>query len=417
MPLMAGIVSPPLADATSVVAVLYAFGFDRIGVVASDLYFLDPNPAPGQEGAEQGVRLEVRLFERRPLQGSIYSAQPIEVGRPIWRADLLESVDNPGSFDRAHHHPRFRDYEPGGRHFVEELSADPVVVGRPEARRPRRAARRGGRPRRRGRSRRRRRPPQGGTGDRRRGAPAARRCPGRRAGPAPRRRGRQRPGQLALARADVPGGPGADHARVADRRRWAPRSWAPRCSTSTPGTTGRLRLGLGYADGSDGPGVGLRQAAAVRRVAAQDGRRHRHGPAGGSLLRRARPPRCRCASPVPTSPPPATSRPSTSWSSRTSRRPACTFTKRLEPHDPSRAAAAHRVAGPRARAVLERPALRRRALVGATGDAWLVRRQADRQRPRAVRDRVPAGVHRALPAVRPSTTSGSPSCGTRASGP
>jgi hypothetical protein len=111
--------------------VLYAFGFDRIGVVASDLYFLDPDPEPGQEGAEQGVRLEVRLFERAPLQGSICSAQPIEVGRPIWRADLLESVDHPGSFDRAHHHPRFSDYEPGRRHFVEEMAADPVGwVGR-----------------------------------------------------------------------------------------------------------------------------------------------------------------------------------------------------------------------------------------------------------------------------------------------
>jgi hypothetical protein len=111
--------------------VLYAFGFDRIGVVVSDLYFLDPHPAPGQEGAEQGVRLEVRLLERGPLQGSIYSAQPIEVGRPIWRADLLESVDHPGSFDRAHHHPRFDGYEPGRRHFVEEMSADPVAwVGR-----------------------------------------------------------------------------------------------------------------------------------------------------------------------------------------------------------------------------------------------------------------------------------------------
>ena len=33
--------SPQITDATSVVAVLYAFGFDRIGVVASDLYFLD----------------------------------------------------------------------------------------------------------------------------------------------------------------------------------------------------------------------------------------------------------------------------------------------------------------------------------------------------------------------------------------
>ena len=106
---------------------LYAFGFDRIGVVLSDLYFIDPRPSPGQEGAEQGVRLEVRLLELGELQGSIYSARPISISRPIWRADLLESVDNPGSLDRAHHHPRFRGWEPGRRHFVEEMSADPVA--------------------------------------------------------------------------------------------------------------------------------------------------------------------------------------------------------------------------------------------------------------------------------------------------
>ena len=105
---------------------LYAFGFGRIGVVASDLYFVDPHPGPGQEGAEQGVRLELRMFERGDLRGSIYSARPIAVERPIWRVDLLESVDHPGSLDRAHHHPRFREWEPGRRHFVEELSADPV---------------------------------------------------------------------------------------------------------------------------------------------------------------------------------------------------------------------------------------------------------------------------------------------------
>jgi hypothetical protein len=105
---------------------LCAWGFDRIGVVASDLYFLDPNPAPGQEGAEQGVRLEVRFLERAALKGSVYSAQPIEIDRPVWRADLLESVDRPGSLDRAHHHPRFRGWEPGRRQFVEEMSADPV---------------------------------------------------------------------------------------------------------------------------------------------------------------------------------------------------------------------------------------------------------------------------------------------------
>ena len=62
---------------------LYAFGFDRVGVVVSDLYFVDPSPASGQEGAEHGVRLEVRLLERGELKGSIYSAQPIGIGRPV----------------------------------------------------------------------------------------------------------------------------------------------------------------------------------------------------------------------------------------------------------------------------------------------------------------------------------------------
>jgi len=106
---------------------LYAFGFERIGVVVSDLYFVDPNPSKGQEGAERGVRLEVRMLDRGELKGSIYSAQPIEVGRPIWRVDLLESVAGPpGSFDRTHHHPAFRGWEPGSRVFVEELTANPL---------------------------------------------------------------------------------------------------------------------------------------------------------------------------------------------------------------------------------------------------------------------------------------------------
>lgn len=106
---------------------LYAFGFERIGVVVSDLYFVNPRPAKGQEGAERGVRLEVRVLERQPLKGSIYSAQPIVVDRPIWRVDLLEAVDSPpGSLDRAHHHPAFDGWEPGERHFVPQLSAAPV---------------------------------------------------------------------------------------------------------------------------------------------------------------------------------------------------------------------------------------------------------------------------------------------------
>jgi hypothetical protein len=107
--------------------VLWSVAFGRIGVVVSDIYFVDPQPSPGQEGAERGVRLELRVFDRDELVGSIYSAVPIRVGRPLWRVDLLESVaSTPGSLDRAHHHPRFNGWEPGKRHFVEELSSDPI---------------------------------------------------------------------------------------------------------------------------------------------------------------------------------------------------------------------------------------------------------------------------------------------------
>jgi hypothetical protein len=106
---------------------LCLFAFDRVAVAACDLFFEDPAPEPGQEGAEQGVRLEVRAIERTPLRGSIYSAQPIALERPLWRADLLESVANPGSLDRAHHHPRFTDWEPGRRHFDPAMTADPVA--------------------------------------------------------------------------------------------------------------------------------------------------------------------------------------------------------------------------------------------------------------------------------------------------
>lgn len=106
---------------------LYTWGFERVSVVAGDLYFVDPNPGPGQEGAERGVRLEVRLLARPPLTGSIYAAQPIVIDRPVWRADLLESVAGPpGSHDRTHHHPRFRGWEPGTRQYDKGMTDDPI---------------------------------------------------------------------------------------------------------------------------------------------------------------------------------------------------------------------------------------------------------------------------------------------------
>lgn len=106
---------------------LYLFGFHRIGVALSDLYFLDPEPNPGQEGAERGVRLEVRLLEQPEHGGTIYASRPIVVDQPVWRADLLESASGPPrSFDRTHHHPGMRGWEPGSRKFEPELSADPL---------------------------------------------------------------------------------------------------------------------------------------------------------------------------------------------------------------------------------------------------------------------------------------------------
>jgi len=108
---------------------LQAFVFERVGVVVGDLYFLDPEPLKGQEGPEHGVRLELRVIDRGDLRGSIYSATPIEVGRPIWRVDLLESVDGPpGSYNRTHHHPAFseRTWDPRPRKFLRELSSDPL---------------------------------------------------------------------------------------------------------------------------------------------------------------------------------------------------------------------------------------------------------------------------------------------------
>jgi hypothetical protein len=105
---------------------LQVFGFERLGVVVGDLYFVDPRPSPGEEGPEHGVRLEVRFLERGDLKGSIYSARPITVDRPVWRADFLESYGSNGTFDRTHHHPRFHGWNPTRRHFVDELTADPL---------------------------------------------------------------------------------------------------------------------------------------------------------------------------------------------------------------------------------------------------------------------------------------------------
>jgi hypothetical protein len=108
--------------------VLHVFGFERIGVAVGDLYFVDPRPGPGQEGAERGVRLEVRWMDSPLVEGSIYASRPILVDRPIWRADLLESVaGGPGTWDRTHHHPNMRGWEPNTRQFDDAMTTDPLA--------------------------------------------------------------------------------------------------------------------------------------------------------------------------------------------------------------------------------------------------------------------------------------------------
>ena len=107
---------------------LITFGFDRLALVAADLYFQHPNPPAGQEGAEHGVRLELRHIKAGELRGSVYSARPVFVADPLWRVDLLRSVGASGSrLDRAHHHPTFTGWDESARVFEDDLSGDPVA--------------------------------------------------------------------------------------------------------------------------------------------------------------------------------------------------------------------------------------------------------------------------------------------------
>src|ERR1700744_1554070 len=109
-------------------AMLAAFGVEALGVVVGDMVFVDPSPNEGQETPERGVRLELRLVDRAAPQGSIYAGIPLSFSGPVRRGVLSGSTASPpGTLARAHHHPRFNGWEPGRRHFVPELSADPLT--------------------------------------------------------------------------------------------------------------------------------------------------------------------------------------------------------------------------------------------------------------------------------------------------
>jgi hypothetical protein len=106
---------------------LQIFGFEKIGVVFGDLYFHPAHGPEDEHGAEHGVRLEVRILEKGPAEGSESGSRRITAAEPIWRVDLLETVTGPpGSFDRTHHHPDMHNWNGGMRTDVPELQTDPV---------------------------------------------------------------------------------------------------------------------------------------------------------------------------------------------------------------------------------------------------------------------------------------------------
>src|ERR1700748_2770121 len=76
-------------------AMLAAFGFEALGVVVGDMYFVDPTPLAGQETPERGVRLELRLIDRAQPPGSIYAGLPIAFTRPVWRGGAFWSTHRP----------------------------------------------------------------------------------------------------------------------------------------------------------------------------------------------------------------------------------------------------------------------------------------------------------------------------------
>jgi hypothetical protein len=107
---------------------LRVYCVENLAVTIEDLYFHDPEPAPGQEGDERGIRVELRLLDPQPWRGTRYAAQRIVVDQAVWRADFLESIAaGPGTKDRMHHHPAMRDNEPGGRTYSEDMTADPMA--------------------------------------------------------------------------------------------------------------------------------------------------------------------------------------------------------------------------------------------------------------------------------------------------
>ena len=75
---------------------------------------------------EHGARIELRELSPRARRGSESAAQVVAADRPLWRADLFDSVEGGGAgFGAAHYHPYFNGDEPCPRVWDPALTAGP----------------------------------------------------------------------------------------------------------------------------------------------------------------------------------------------------------------------------------------------------------------------------------------------------
>lgn len=97
-----------------------AFVFDNVAVVVGPWH--EPADPP-----ERGARVEVRLVDQERWRGSPSAAQRVSIDRPLFRADLFDTLDAPpGNLRSAHFHPRFDGVEPCDRYWRDEVHRDPI---------------------------------------------------------------------------------------------------------------------------------------------------------------------------------------------------------------------------------------------------------------------------------------------------
>lgn len=77
------------------------------------------------DGDENGCRIEIQLVHEK--MSSLAAAKVTTLGEPVWRADIFSTKTAPGTWDRAHFHPRFEGQEPSGRAYAQdEIRKNPV---------------------------------------------------------------------------------------------------------------------------------------------------------------------------------------------------------------------------------------------------------------------------------------------------